>query len=698
MPTNWQEPTKAHGVRWQGFLMSDVRGDSSNRRKAKCSYCNDHFSNGKPTALYNHVKNVCKSIPQDKKSAYLQAAHAALLDPDHPSSSLVPQKRPSSTQTSISHLRSFSKEKTEVLHEILLKSMLSSDTPLSLLDNEHFHEYQRQLARSPYKIPSISHMSEVVIPVMHAKYEIEVVNRLQGQSNLTLSLDPWTDDSGNTVYALVVQRGNNQIKQLINVLNFFEELHTPQNIFESLKQTLQEKSLDWIQISSFVSDCPAVMAHLRSLIKLEFPRVLTLSCSLHAFNLLAKDILAHPLVQSILEANKTLITFFTTDDYWTDNLYTWANTKELTHELRSAFENRWYSMAKIFLVVEDYEQGFKNALALDLDAEVITPAIPAAVQQIILDPHHFLANQTLAQLIRPIVESISRLQRPSTTVGDIWPELASLHRAFTHTELKYGFFSTFKHHCQAILHTRTRVFASNEIYLVGFFLTPAYRHIAVSLKYTLEDLIRAVLTIAKAWDFSRAEAISIKAQVCSYYHDEPAFKAHAGLPSPFTYWSSLLTTPENHALKRLAVTLFELVPNATGVDSLYPIKTAVTSYKLPKMSAPARKMMSQLKYNIQYAHPNLDQVPYPSTSSPTHDPFGSPTELARFEDGAFGSGYDDVGTLAMVGQEPSGIDTLFDMNLFSHIQLATTNQQDILVPQAPSEHWTIEDLFGSSGQ
>ncbi|KAG0146043.1 hypothetical protein CROQUDRAFT_93229 [Cronartium quercuum f. sp. fusiforme G11] len=82
------------------------------------------------------------------------------------------------------------------------------------------------------------------------------------------------------------------------------------------------------------------------------------------------------------------------------------------------------------------------------------------------------------------------------------------------------------------------------------------------------------------------------------------------------------------------------------------------------MSAPACKMMSQLK----------------------------------FKDGAFGSGYDDVSTLAMVGQEESGIETLFDMNLFSNIQLATINQQDIIVPQAPSEHWTIEDLFGSSGQ
>jgi hypothetical protein len=71
----WQKPTKHHGARWKGFLMSvNFRNDESRRRKAKCTHCSTVFDHGKPNLLFGHIKEVCNGISPEEKSSYLEAA------------------------------------------------------------------------------------------------------------------------------------------------------------------------------------------------------------------------------------------------------------------------------------------------------------------------------------------------------------------------------------------------------------------------------------------------------------------------------------------------------------------------------------------------------------------------------------------------------------------------------------------------
>lgn len=273
MSINWQEPTKTHGVRWQGFLMSDVRGDKSNRRSAKCSYCQVHFGDGKPSVLYNHVKVHCTAISPEKKAAYLQMVHDAPSNvgegqtqkeskPSTSSKPRVTNKRPRGESQRSNRSRAVTQDKTESLHELLLASIITSDTSLYILNDEHFQKYQRELAHSPYKPPTLAHVIDVVIPVMHAKHEIEVLNKLQNQTHLTLSLDSWKDPYGNITYGVVVQRASNQLRQLLDILDFSSTTHTSQNIFNAVKQTFTQKGLNWDQLSAIVSDSPTLMLEL----------------------------------------------------------------------------------------------------------------------------------------------------------------------------------------------------------------------------------------------------------------------------------------------------------------------------------------------------------------------------------------------------------------------------------------------------
>ncbi|MBW0472871.1 hypothetical protein O181_012586 [Austropuccinia psidii MF-1] len=69
---NWQPPSKVHGPRWHGFLMSHLNSNSnSNWRQAKCTYCLHIFQDARPHKLFAHLKDSCLKIPVDKRIKYL---------------------------------------------------------------------------------------------------------------------------------------------------------------------------------------------------------------------------------------------------------------------------------------------------------------------------------------------------------------------------------------------------------------------------------------------------------------------------------------------------------------------------------------------------------------------------------------------------------------------------------------------------
>ncbi|KAA1066221.1 hypothetical protein PGT21_025508 [Puccinia graminis f. sp. tritici] len=213
---DWVTPSEKHSARWRGFLMTELRGDGSRRRKAKCTYCEQVFNHGKPHLLFSHIKDSCAAVSPEKKSAYLCDAVAAGGDEiSLPSDNGCDDGRIISTQH---------------LHELLFKSLISSNIPLTYLENPYFQEYQSELAHSVYKIPRRVQMMEKVLPMIHAKSELSMYNILKDQTRLTLSLDGWTDNSGNSIYALMILKGSTK-KYFLDVLDLHSERHTAENIF-----------------------------------------------------------------------------------------------------------------------------------------------------------------------------------------------------------------------------------------------------------------------------------------------------------------------------------------------------------------------------------------------------------------------------------------------------------------------------------
>ncbi|CAG8742634.1 16565_t:CDS:2, partial [Cetraspora pellucida] len=165
IPAGFALPLSTQGKRWTGFYRSVEKG-RGNRYIAKCKYCLSEFS-GKTDRLHQHVLR-CSDWLSTEKSAYLQKVseessatrkrtHNNEDDPIEQSSSDIAQQpsTPSQCQSTLNwYTRPLPQAQSEKLHQNFLKA--------------------------------------------------KKLNTLPSLINLTISLDRWTDNSGNSIYGFMV--------------------------------------------------------------------------------------------------------------------------------------------------------------------------------------------------------------------------------------------------------------------------------------------------------------------------------------------------------------------------------------------------------------------------------------------------------------------------------------------------------------
>ncbi|KAH9810311.1 hypothetical protein DFH28DRAFT_1184170 [Melampsora americana] len=143
----WEAPSDKHGKRWNGFLMASRHSSVAGRCKAKCMHCSAELD-GKPTLLFNHIKEKCKRISKEDRSTYIQynlnnnkietlsnnTKDQVVSDTNQPI--IPPQFVHHFTKGSLHHFSRTSKEKTDQLHKLLLKALISGCIPFCFLQNK----------------------------------------------------------------------------------------------------------------------------------------------------------------------------------------------------------------------------------------------------------------------------------------------------------------------------------------------------------------------------------------------------------------------------------------------------------------------------------------------------------------------------------------------------------------------------------
>ncbi|EFP89393.2 uncharacterized protein PGTG_15235 [Puccinia graminis f. sp. tritici CRL 75-36-700-3] len=478
-------------------------------------------------------------------------------------------------------------------------------------------------------------------------------------------------------------------KYFIDILDLNHKRHTEENIFSSLKASLKSKQIGLDQ----------------RLLNDENPQILKIHCTLHVFNLIAKRFVNHPMMEAVVKKNKTLVNYFTNSGFWREHLTTWQKENSVKHGLQTLCERRWYSMGKVCLGVQSHEIGFQKCLELLRNQQVDTPSMTDAVVKVIVDRDHFTANQTLVQLLKPVVDAIGHLERADTCLADIWKEMIDVYKNIRDTEV-YSRFEPVKQHCLDVLHAQTKVF-HEDIYVLSFFLHPAYRRVAVSKKHSLNDIGRMILQVAKHWKMSKSQASLLRDAVHRYYNAIYPYNSKT-ISKPLHYWLTVPYTPESESLKKLAIGILEIVPHAAGVEGLFSMMTAMKTKSRNRILPNTLKMMAQIKLHLLQGDPllaarrknqrtslNSTQEDSEYENMKAYDSFITPAELEVFEDGIFTKNQ----LTTLTSREDAFMDTIFDFDLIE----STPDQPDddvididaIEGNKSDASDWDPEDLWVS---
>ena len=98
---------------------------------------------------------------------------------------------------------------------------------------------------------------------------------------------------------------------LLDILNLSSNQHAAVNILTEVKVCVSQRCFKWSAIKCCVTASPSTMTKLRSKLHDKRPHIVMLSCALHMFNLLAKDLCRYIHAKCIVKTNCMLVNFFT---------------------------------------------------------------------------------------------------------------------------------------------------------------------------------------------------------------------------------------------------------------------------------------------------------------------------------------------------------------------------------------------------
>ncbi|KNZ54778.1 hypothetical protein VP01_2857g6 [Puccinia sorghi] len=114
-------------------------------------------------------------------------------------------------------------------------SLSHSNLPFTYLKNLYFQEYQLELVHSVYKLPRQVQIIEKTLPMVHAQNQISLLDQLNKQSQLTLSLDCWMENAGNKIYALMALKEAKH-KYFLDILDLHSKRHMAGKHTSGLKE------------------------------------------------------------------------------------------------------------------------------------------------------------------------------------------------------------------------------------------------------------------------------------------------------------------------------------------------------------------------------------------------------------------------------------------------------------------------------
>ncbi|CAG8794479.1 13998_t:CDS:2, partial [Cetraspora pellucida] len=143
-----------------------------------------------------------------------------------------------------------------------------------------------------YRLPSQDTVKENLLTKMFFGHIEKKLNSLSNLIDFTISLDGWTDNSGNSIYGFMALK-ENKVKEVLLV--------------------------NGIQITSAIAcitDNPSNMNKIKQVLHEEYPNIISIRCCIHVFNLIVKDIVSFSDTVTVCKKTQKLVNFFNASHIW----------------------------------------------------------------------------------------------------------------------------------------------------------------------------------------------------------------------------------------------------------------------------------------------------------------------------------------------------------------------------------------------
>ena len=113
--------------------------------------------------------------------------------------------------------------------------------------------------------------------------------KLKEENVMTLLLDGWTNVLSNSIYGLILLFGYSK-SEILKILDFSSERHPVENLLLEVSKIVNSSCINWTQIKCCCTDSPSTMINFCRLLNERHKHIIVMPCTLHALNLLTKDL------------------------------------------------------------------------------------------------------------------------------------------------------------------------------------------------------------------------------------------------------------------------------------------------------------------------------------------------------------------------------------------------------------------------
>ncbi|CAB5360397.1 unnamed protein product [Rhizophagus irregularis] len=441
---------------------------------ARCHYCNQNWSRGKPEILKSHLALYCKDVPLYIKTEYMEMLAVG-------TTSTMNRKQKTDSDSSAE----LTADRKDKIDQALIRFFICCGIPFSTVGHPYFIDFVQSLCFA-YGPPKRTTLSTTFLNHETAIILNKIKEELKYEKNLTLAVDGWCDPLGRSIYAFIIITPSK--RQYIHTLKDTSmDSHTG-----TFNATEIEKVLTSIgpeKFAAVVSDAESAMQMARRLITEKYTHILSIRCMAHHLNLVSSDIIKLDFAKNTLKKCQSIITFFKTSyragaNLQKDIIQTLTEGGGLKTSVKTRWSTAWTCCDSIIRL----ENNLKNVL--ETQTEIFINAI--AIKNLLRNCQFFQDVEQLHTILAPAKKAIQAVEANSSNMASIFLQLIQM--AVEIKKISNYFDPNFKKNCINIFNKRWAQF-DTDTYLVAFFLHPRYR----DKKFQDSTFRQMALTAMKIW-------------------------------------------------------------------------------------------------------------------------------------------------------------------------------------------------------